>query len=165
MRQDLGKTDPVQLGELMRRRQVELDLTWQAIADRAGLSRTTLNDIRNGKIENTQPRTIRAVERALQWTSGSIDSILAGGDPTPLDVDTIANGQNIGANASAYIDDHSPSRATLAEIIITLTRAAQRDGELGRGGQLFWATWDVVAEVNHPRQETPTAVARGDRSA
>lgn len=164
MRQDLGPNNPAQLGDLMDTRRVELDLTWQVVADRAGLSRTTLNDIRKGKIENTQPRTIRAIERALQWDGGSIDAILAGDEPTPLDI-ADSTDPPPAANASTRADDHSPSRATPEEIILTLQRAAQRDREFGRDGTLFWAAWDIVAEVNHPRAETPHAVARGDRSA
>lgn len=57
-----------------------------------GPSHTTL-----GKIERAEWRPTRAVddtveklERAYQWQPGSVDAILAGGDPTPLDtpVDT-----------------------------------------------------------------------------
>jgi DNA-binding XRE family transcriptional regulator len=149
--------------EKMDARRIELRLTWTQVAERAALNRDTLTAFRAGR-GRPNPLTKRGVEDALEWASGSIDSIDGGGEPI-LKEAAASNERPPGANTPAYLDDHSPSRATPEEIAITLTRAAQRDRELGRDGQLFWATWDVVAEVNHPRQETPTAPARGHRSA
>jgi hypothetical protein len=149
--------------EKMDARRIELRLTWTQVAERASLNRDTLTAFRAAR-GRPNPLTKRGVEDALEWAPGSIDSVDGGGEPI-LKGGGTSNERPPGANASAYSDDHSPSRATPEEIAITLTRAALRDRELDRGGQLFWATWDVVAEVNHPRRETPTAVARGDRSA
>lgn len=127
-----------------------------------------ISDRTIGNLERGQPvgaNTLAEVAIKLGWTPDSPDNILDdGGEPTPLDA-TGPTRQSPPANTATRADDHPPSRATPEEIILTLQRAAQRDRELGRGGTLFWAAWDLAAEVNHPRADTPHAAARGDRSA
>lgn len=65
----------------MKARVIELDMTWEALATRAGVVVETLRSIRKGR-NRPNGRTARRIEDALAWAYGSIDAILAGGEPT-----------------------------------------------------------------------------------
>lgn len=71
------------LGEWLEERKDELRMSWAEVGERAGISRQTLLDIRNGA---TSPRshTKRNLEHAVQWEPRSIDAIQRGGEPTRL---------------------------------------------------------------------------------
>lgn len=71
------------LALLMDDRRRELRLTWDQVAAAAGVNRETLRLIRQGDGQ-LRPLTKDGIEDALQWQRGSIDAILAGGDPTPI---------------------------------------------------------------------------------
>lgn len=68
------------LTRLIEQRAGELDLDWNAVAELAGLTKEGLRGVRfgNGRM---RVKTKGGLERALQWTAGSVDRILAGGDP------------------------------------------------------------------------------------
>lgn len=72
------------LDQAMNDRRLDLDLSWDEVAAAARRSVATLRSIRRG---TSQPSdlTKRRIENVLQWDTGSIDAILAGGDPTPLE--------------------------------------------------------------------------------
>lgn len=64
-------------------RAADLGHSLTGLATTAGIRYETLRALRNGENEPS-PKTIRGLERALKWQTGSIKAILAGGDPTPL---------------------------------------------------------------------------------
>jgi transcriptional regulator with XRE-family HTH domain len=72
------------LDEAMRQRRVQLGLSWEDIATAADITSAHLRRIRVGQY---LPRdtTAAKLERAFRWSPGSIDTVLAGGEPTPLD--------------------------------------------------------------------------------
>lgn len=72
------------LDRLMNDRRLGLDLDWKDVADRARIAVQTLDAVRKGKNQPTE-RTQRRIERALQWGHGSIEAVLAGGEPTPIE--------------------------------------------------------------------------------
>lgn len=72
------------LDEAMDARSLDLDLKWDEVAAAARISPATLRAIRRGTNQPSR-RTKRRIETALQWEPGSIDDILAGGQPTPID--------------------------------------------------------------------------------
>lgn len=49
---------------------------------RAGINRQTLYNLRDGRNSNLRSGTKDGIERLLDWAPGSVDAILAGGDPT-----------------------------------------------------------------------------------
>ncbi|MFF8768525.1 hypothetical protein ACF07Q_28755 [Nocardiopsis dassonvillei] len=74
----------VALREEMEARLEEMGNTWQEAAGRGRVKADTLRAARTG----TAPiqRTTRvAIDRAMRWEEGSVDTILAGGKPTPLE--------------------------------------------------------------------------------
>jgi hypothetical protein len=59
-----------------------LRIKWQDIAQRAVFSIATLGRVRRGEGELTAD-TKSGLEDALEWERGSVDAILAGGEPIP----------------------------------------------------------------------------------
>lgn len=56
-----------------------LGLTWDDVAQRADISYEAVRRVRQtGKM---RPLTARGIEKALQWSEGSVEAILAGGEP------------------------------------------------------------------------------------
>jgi transcriptional regulator with XRE-family HTH domain len=69
------------LGENVRRRRVEMGLTQQDLADRAGLSLNHVNMIEHGERQAVRPKTLRGLADALACT---MDELSAGAvDTTP----------------------------------------------------------------------------------
>jgi hypothetical protein len=68
------------LTRLIEQRAGELDLDWTAVAELAGLTKEGLRGVRfgNGRM---RVKTKGGLERAMRWTAGSVDRILAGGEP------------------------------------------------------------------------------------
>lgn len=73
------------LGRLVRQRRKGLKLTQAAVQEADGPSTATLRLIEGGKHTDFRPSTSEPLERILRWDRGSIDSILKGGDPTPIE--------------------------------------------------------------------------------
>lgn len=67
------------LGELVRDRREALDLTQRDAEIAAKVSHQTWWQVENGR--GASPRTLRAVDRALRWRTGSAQDVLKGGDP------------------------------------------------------------------------------------
>jgi hypothetical protein len=67
----------------MDARRLDLKLRWNQVAAIAKVHEATLRAIRAGTNRPSQ-LTGRRLEDALQWSHGSIDSILNGGEPTPI---------------------------------------------------------------------------------
>jgi hypothetical protein len=68
----------------MDERRRQLRLTWDQVATLAKIHRETLRQIRRRNSE-LRPLTKAGLEIALQWQPGSVDRILAGRGPLPLD--------------------------------------------------------------------------------
>lgn len=75
--------EPGTLGWWLDERRGELGLTWDEVAERAGVAPQTVYRIISGSPMRTTTR--KGLERALHWAAGSIIAILAGGEPTPTE--------------------------------------------------------------------------------
>lgn len=64
----------------MDERRGELGLTWQQVADRAGVSTETLYRAADGRQMRTTTR--KGIERALEWEPGSVAAVIRGQHPT-----------------------------------------------------------------------------------
>lgn len=65
----------------MEERRLELNLEWRDIAKHGGLAYETLRALR--RTGRASALSKRRIETGLLWAPGSIDAVLAGGDPTP----------------------------------------------------------------------------------
>lgn len=71
------------LGTFIEDRADELDLQWNQLAAESGITVQTLRQMRTAA--NMPSRnTKRGLEIGLRWKRGSVNAILAGGEPTPL---------------------------------------------------------------------------------
>lgn len=80
-----SESDAQRLGRLVRARRKSLRLTQADVQNAGGPSTATLRLIEGGKHTDFRDGTGSALEEALQWKLGSIDNILAGGAPIPLE--------------------------------------------------------------------------------
>lgn len=69
------------LADLAARRRAELRLTQADVAQRGPLSLDRVQAIEGAKKKSYRLSTLAALERALEWAPGSVDSILVGGEP------------------------------------------------------------------------------------
>lgn len=72
------------LADAMEQRRVELGYEWEDICRLADVSSTFLRKFRRGA-SGARPLTKVRIEDALAWKRGSIDAVLAGGQPDPVD--------------------------------------------------------------------------------
>lgn len=80
-----GVTDNWQrLGGLIQRRRKTLLMSQVDLAEAAGLGRSTVQKLENGTAR-PEDKTLRLLEKALQWREGSIEGILAGAEPAASD--------------------------------------------------------------------------------
>ncbi|MFG1846682.1 hypothetical protein [Micromonospora carbonacea] len=73
------------LGEHVVRRREELGLTQSEVHAAGGPSTATMRNIERAVGVSYRGGILRSLERALQWRTGSVEAILAGGHPLPAD--------------------------------------------------------------------------------
>lgn len=72
------------LGEEVKRRRGYLGFkSRREFAEATDFPAKTLSDLEQGKRTTFTPDTFARLEGALQWESGSVQAVLAGGDPKP----------------------------------------------------------------------------------
>lgn len=70
------------LSRAIKDARVRLHLTQKALADAAGVSEGTVQNLEAGETRHRLPPSLPKVEAALGWEHGSAHSVLAGGEPT-----------------------------------------------------------------------------------
>jgi DNA-binding Xre family transcriptional regulator len=130
------------LNEVMANRALDLDLRWNQVATRAGMTYSNLHRIRTGQIAITS-RAARGIDRALEWQPGSVEGILSGREPVPID---------------AAPDRVDPAREELMEkhkIDTRLFGLAEADRRLEQD----------IAEINAARERTSSRSSERPESA
>lgn len=69
------------LGTYVTRRRTELGLTQSQVQARGGPSVATVRNIERAIQDRYRDSALRSLERVLDWPSGAVDRILAGGEP------------------------------------------------------------------------------------
>ena len=94
----------------------------------------TLADIEHG-VRKASPGTYAMLENKLSWAPGSIDTILAGGEPQEL----VVKQRRTTRNPLAHTATEAPSRASTEELLLELRRRiiAPRNTRSGT-----WDDWD-----------------------
>ncbi|WP_344248224.1 MULTISPECIES: helix-turn-helix transcriptional regulator [Actinocorallia] len=69
------------LAEAVQRRRAELGLSQRALAERGPLSRDRVQKIEGALRDDYSLTVLTALERALGWQTGSVEAVLAGGEP------------------------------------------------------------------------------------
>lgn len=83
------------LADLMDERRQELDKLWQDVGKDGGISLKALHTARTGA-SGIRPATRRKIEKGLRWERMSVDRVLAGEDPVPLQPSLVAVPDELG---------------------------------------------------------------------
>lgn len=124
----------VRLGEAAANRRIDLDRTQMEIAQAGGLSLDRVSTIERGEARNLRPKTIRALERGLDWREGSVRAVLAGGEPTPRE-QRVPIGQAVENNSAAPVE------------------AEEDDPKMQRAMELMAEAQALLAEIRRERRE------------
>lgn len=75
--------DPAaRLERYLEQRRLDLDMEWTDVAKAAGIPTETLLQVRRGGLGANRSLTRKAVEDAVGWSTGDIEKVRAGGEPT-----------------------------------------------------------------------------------
>lgn len=100
------------LGVAVRDRRTALGMTQGEVSERGGPSVETLRAIENNRAGRLSPRMRRALERVLDWESGSVDAVIAGGVASVVQ---IKPGTAVGVDRFALARQVVSLKATLAK--------------------------------------------------
>ena len=100
------------LARAIEARRRDLDMTVGDLAEKTGLSRQALLNVRRGDVREYQERLTIPLTRALGWTPDSIDRLLAGDQPLERH------------NPADQPDELSQLRADVAELQATVRELA-----------------------------------------
>jgi transcriptional regulator with XRE-family HTH domain len=128
------------LDKAIETRRLDLDLSLNDLAAAAKISAATLRAIRRG---TNQPGALtkRRIEDALKWGHGSIEAILAGGDPKPITLRHLTDG---GRADESLTVTREPSVAELR---------AELEAQRARGNRLEERIAAIEARERDRRQE------------
>lgn len=113
------------LGEAVRKRRNDLDLSQLDVHAAGGPSNTSLTKIENGLLADLNRVTAAKLDAGLQWEPGSAKAVWLGGEPRAL-------GKVIPANVLAELKNVSPStRAYILRQLRAGPDAAPPDPESG----------------------------------
>lgn len=99
------------LDQAMTARSLELKKRWVKVAEEAGITTSALSGIRRGEYKPSA-HTARALEDALRWRHGSIQTVLDGGDPEPTERPTLTDTASA-RDALTVIKGGRPERSDL----------------------------------------------------
>jgi hypothetical protein len=128
-RMDRNTEDWQRLAEHVVSRRVSLGLTQQDVRAAGGPSTATMRLIEGALQTTYKDMVIGRLEKALNWGPGSVRSILAGGDPTPLHATVRPDPIAAAARIPAVRQDASP-----AQIAQQAKAAGYTSGDLRRAG-------------------------------
>lgn len=111
----MGELDWENLSHHMGERRVDLNLQWKDVEKAAGISGTLRRRIMSGQAQGVTPPTAHGFEQALKWKKGSVQEVLGGGEPTPIEAQNRSRSVSTGAPPtppSTASAPRSPSRAS-----------------------------------------------------
>src|SRR6516225_5906250 len=123
------------LGQYVMRRRVALGFRNRTdLADSLKFTVRTLSDIENG-VRKASPGTYAMLENKLAWAPGSIDTILAGGEPKEL----VMNQRQTSHRTLSDSGTEVVSRTSTEELLLELRRRIIRPRDKRNE---TWDDWD-----------------------
>lgn len=84
MTRDLSKLQWGRLADAIRTAREARGLTQPQLAERAGVSEGSVQNLESGKPRSRMPQTLSKIELHIGWAEGSGRLVLDGGDPVPV---------------------------------------------------------------------------------
>lgn len=81
--EELADLDWTRLADRIKRRREHFGISQAQLAQAAGVSVGTIQNLEGGRVPGTWPRRLSPVIRALGWDAGSGLAIVSGGEPRP----------------------------------------------------------------------------------
>lgn len=138
------------LATYVNKRRHLLGLTQQDIRSLGGPSTATMRLIEGALQDSYRPMVLSSLEKALRWAPGSIEAILAGGEPTPSVQATTAVALTSHARATAY---PAEVRAVSSEPVLQLideNRAHRPVDEVAEAARMAPDRWrSIIGGVHH----------------
>lgn len=127
-----GKISPMSwatLGVAVRDRRNGLGLSQADVTTRGGPSVETLRAIENNRAGRLSHKLRRALERAIEWETGSVEAVLDGSPPRPRPTVTAADARTASPAIGPMSAANAAERFTMAEHLIKMRRtfATHRD--------------------------------------
>lgn len=116
------------LGKAVRHRRKELGLNQADVSARGGPSEKTLRAIENNQAGRLGGKLRRALERAIEWDTGSVEAVLQGGAPLIMGTAAVTQAAPPAATGSTSASN-AAARFAMAEHLIKMRRtfAMHRD--------------------------------------
>lgn len=112
------------LDRLMDERRVELRMSWRDVSQASGISEAALRTIRRGR-HDPKDLTAAHIDDALQWSPGTLKSILGGSHATEgdrLDAQEIRDA----LQAATELTDPEEMRAALLDLLSRISSEQDR---------------------------------------
>lgn len=150
-----SETAAQRLGRLVRERRKQLKMTQADVQEVGGPSTATLRLIEGGHHTDFRDGTGAALEAAIRWQSGSIDNVLAGDDPTPLQPGTASQKpQRQGQTGSQFADPREALEEMLG-VVDSSVQAYVEIAALERGG-----SEEHNAKLDHVQSKLAVTISR-----
>ncbi|MDP7732704.1 MULTISPECIES: helix-turn-helix domain-containing protein [Mycobacterium] len=120
-----GKISPMSwatLGIAVRDRRNELGLSQADVTTRGGPSVETLRAIENNRAGRMSHKLRRALERAIEWESGSVEAVLDGSPPRPRPTVTANDARMASPVTGLPSAPNAAERFAMAERLIKMRR-------------------------------------------
>lgn len=120
-----GKISPMSwatLGIAVRDRRNELGLSQADVTTQGGPSVETLRAIENNRAGRLSHKLRRALERAIEWETGSVEAVLDGSPPRPLPTVTAADARSASPAQGPTSATNAAERFAMAERLIKMRR-------------------------------------------
>lgn len=110
---------------VLHRREDELDMSQMEVWAAGGPSNTTLTNIENARLPLPSRASLKKLDVGLQWEDGSAKRVLAGGEPTPLDMTPL---QQLRRHIEASTAISEETRAAMLAAVDADERERRRTG-------------------------------------
>ncbi|MEU2236111.1 helix-turn-helix domain-containing protein [Streptomyces vietnamensis] len=124
------------------------NLTQVALAEKAGVSESTIQNLESGQERKRVPASLHKIERALGWKPGSGERVLEGGEPEEQQEETAAPPSDLPLRIVHELQDGPLLDATVvdltpfgsdARMIVVVKGAPDASPEQIRADLLAWA--------------------------
>jgi hypothetical protein len=123
-------------------RRIELDPRYAkraAFAAAVGLDEVFVEDVEYGRIPLLDDKQQASIERAYRWAPGSVASVLASGDPVPLDVRRVSGAAYLAATTSLAASGEADD--------LFIVRLAQAPVDVSEDVKELWNNYPVEQRI------------------